>query len=140
MPGLRREAELGCDLGDVRALIAVVGGLGSLGAGLQRRAEELDLAAGVVEVVLPADVMAGELEEAGQTVAIGGIAGRRDRDRPGWVAGHVLDQDPLGVGGRTRSVPRPVAKDALHGPPVPARRHPQVDEARPGHLGRGDVV
>ena len=74
------------ELGDVLALVAVLGRLLAARAGLDRLAERCDLAAGVVDVVLALDGVAGELEEPRERVAVGGVAaaGGGQRARSGW--------------------------------------------------------
>ena len=64
------------EVGDVGALVAVLGRLLATPARLDRGAEELHLAAGVVVVVLALDVVAGELEQPRDRVAVGAVAGR----------------------------------------------------------------
>ena len=54
------------------------------------------LGAGVVEVVLALDLVAGALEQPRQRVAVGGAAAAGGGHRPGRVGAHELDQDPLG--------------------------------------------
>ena len=68
-------------------------------------AEPVDLAAVVVEVVLPGDLGAGHRDDPAERVADGGPADAADVDRPGRVGGDELEVDLLareGVGGAVR--------------------------------------
>ena len=59
-----------CELDEVLADVALLGRILPAPAGLDRGAEELDLAADVVEVVLALDLVPGELEQARDRVAV----------------------------------------------------------------------
>ena len=83
--------------GDVRALVAVLRRLLAAGAGEDRLAEAADLAAAVVEVVLPLDGVARELEDPGEGVAERGVAAGRGGQRAGRVGGDELHLDPLAL-------------------------------------------
>src|SRR5690606_5841487 len=103
------------DLSDVRAEVAVFGergrdGLAALeragrAAGVDERlvagadalAEDAHLAAGVVEVVLARDLVAGPVEEVGYGVAEDGVAAVPDGQRSGRVGGDVLDDGRLAL-------------------------------------------
>ena len=82
-------------LGDVLAVVAVLGRLLPAPRGLDRRAEALHLGAGVVVVVLALDRVARELEQPRDRVAVRGVPRRGDRDRPRRVRGDHLDLDAL---------------------------------------------
>ena len=98
-----------------------------------RGAEQVHLAAGVVEVVLALDRLAGGLEQAGERVAQRGVAGMPDMERPRGVGAHELDLDPSSrgfgaavglaeVGDRSQRVVQPrVGRE-------------DVEEPRPRHL------
>ena len=62
------------DLLDVGAAVAVLGRLLSTPPRLHRLAEEVDLAADVVVVVLALDLVPGELEQPRDSVAVGAVA------------------------------------------------------------------
>ena len=76
------------------------------GPRLDRGAEALHLGAGVVVVVLALDVVAGELEQAGDAVAVGAVPRGRDGDRAGRVRGDHLDLDALALSRRAAAVAR----------------------------------
>ena len=113
---VRRAGDLPGQLGDVLALVAVLGRLLAARAGHDRRAEPGDLPARVVEVVLALDLVALEAEQPQQGVAVGGVAPvrRRSAGRSGW---------------RRRT--RPGSSRA--GPPCPrrSRRRPPARARRP---------
>ena len=135
---LRRQPQLGRDLGNVLALIAVLGRLLAAGPRPQRRAEQLDLAAGVVEVVLAADGVAGEGEQPRQRVPVGGVAGGGHGQRPTGFAAHVLDQHPLRIRGGAGAIAGLLAQHPADHVRVPGGRHPQVDEAGARDVGGVD--
>ena len=85
IPGCLAQHRLG-DLVDVGAAVAVLGHRPALGAGQQRAREPVDLAAVVVEVVLPGDLGAGQREDAAEGVTHRRPARRRRcaADRSGW--------------------------------------------------------
>ena len=93
---VRRARDLGRELGHVVALVAALGHLLAARARPHRLAEQPDLVAGVVEVVLARDRVAVVLEDPRQRVAVGGVAPAGRDQRPGRVGGDELDQDPLG--------------------------------------------
>ena len=99
-----RVAVLAHDVGGVgRDVLAVVAVLGHLGvaaerlevARLDRGAEPVHLPAGVVEVVLALDGVAGGLEQARDRVAEHGVARVADVQRPRRVRAHELHLDAL---------------------------------------------
>ena len=83
------------DVVDVGAAVAVLGHRPALRAGQQRAAEPVDLAAVVVEVVLPGDLGAGLGEDAPERVADGGPPDATDVQRAGRVGGDELEVDLL---------------------------------------------
>ena len=135
---VRGQPQPGGDLGHVLAAVAVLGHLLAARPRHQRRAEQVDLAAGVVEVVLARHVVACEGEQPGQRVAVGGVACSANGDRARRVAGHELHLDPLRVRGRARPIPSALGEDPRDHVPVPGRCQPEVDEPRPGDLGALD--
>ena len=78
--------ELGGELGDVVARVAVLGRLLAAHPGRDRLGEQPHLGAGVVDVVLALDRLAGALEQPRQRVAEGRAAAARRRSpgRSGW--------------------------------------------------------
>ena len=82
-------------LADVVALVAVLGRLLPAPDRLDRLAELVHLRARVVVVVLALDLVAAELEEAGERVADRAVPRRGDDDRPGRVRRDHLDLHPL---------------------------------------------
>ena len=88
------------ELGDVVAVVAVLGRLLAATHGVDRGAEAVHLRARVVVVVLALDRVAGEGEQPRDAVAVGAVAGRRDGHRAGRVRGDHLHLDALGRGGR----------------------------------------
>ena len=78
--------DLSGQLGDVLALVAVLGQRLAAGARADRLAEPQQLRAGVVEVVLARHLVAGELEQPGERVAVRGVAARSPRSAgpSGW--------------------------------------------------------
>ena len=93
--------------GDVVAVVAVLGRLLAAAHGLDRLAEAVHLAAGVVVVVLALDRVPGEREQPRDAVAVGAVARRRDGHRAGRVGRHHLDLHALGRrGGAAAEVAR----------------------------------
>ena len=94
----------------VRAAIAVLRRLFATPQRLDRLVEALHLRAGVVVVVLALDVVARELEEPGDGVAVRGVTPVSDRDRPGRVRRDHLHLDAL-------AARRPSPRRTPHPPP-----------------------
>jgi hypothetical protein len=125
---------------DEPAGVAVVGQRRPGPAGQDRLAQPVDLAAGVVDVELAGDGVAGAFEDAGQGVAVGGEPPVPDVDRPGGVGRHELDHDPLAVA----DVQSPEVVFALrHHVPQhvvqPGGGEVEVDEPGAGELDPGGV-
>ena len=89
-------ARLPREVGDVVALVAVLGRLLAAPDRLDGRAEPVHLRPGVVVVVLALDPVPGELEQPRDRVAVGAVPRRRDGDRARRVRGDELDLDALG--------------------------------------------
>ena len=133
------------DIGDVVAAIAVfrpagVVGLQALGARLRRLRKILDLHAGIVVVELALHVPAVGVEHARDAVADGRGAAVADVQRAGGVGGHVFH-----AGGATAAAGVAAVGVALGVHPAQLAlpgggRQPEIQEARPGDLDRGDVV
>ena len=133
----------GGQLGDVLALVAAFGHLlGRLVRASRLSPRRADLPAGVVDVVLAADLVAGAVEHPGQGVAVAAPPAVADVDGPGRVGRDELDLDPFAVarcrGGRSR--PRPRSTQLGQGVVQPAVVEPEVDESRTGDLDPVDDV
>ncbi len=121
-------------------VIAVLRRLLAAAHRLDRRAEAVHLPAGVVVVVLARDVVAGELEQPRDRVAVRAVTGVRDGDRPGRVRRHHLDLDPLRQRQpsrrriRRRRRPSPPSADSNH-----VVGEEEVDEAGAGDLRALDL-
>src|SRR5207237_7189043 len=102
---------------------------------LHRLAEELDLPARVVEVVLLLHLVTGEAQQSRDRVAVGAVAGRADGDRAGRVRGDELDLDPLV---RLREAAAVVGIGLPARLDEPAAREPEVEEARARDFGAID--
>ncbi len=122
------------DIGHVIAGVAVLGRLFAPHPRRQRLGEAGDLAAGVVDVVLAPDLVAGRLEQPHQRVAVGGVTAGADVDRPGRVGGDELDEDLLRRRDRARSEVFSGGEQVAQRPQVPGVGEEEVDEPRPGDL------
>ena len=80
---------------NVRASVAVLGGLLTAGGGNQGTHEAVNLGAVVVEVVLAHHVSALSLQHAGERIAHGGPAGTTQVDGAGGVRGNELKVNGL---------------------------------------------
>ena len=109
-------------------------------AGCHRGAEDVDLAARIVEVVLARDAVARRLEDAAEQVADERAAGVADRERPGRVGRHELDVDVLGLGDRRATERGAGGPGGVEGPLHVAGREAHVDEARRRYLRARDDV
>ncbi len=139
-----RVGDLRRDLGDVVALVAVLRWLLAARAGLQRRAEQLDLVAEVVDVVLAVDPVAVEGQQVGQRRPERRPAGPADVDRAGRVVGDELQVDRLGgLLGAGRATPGVVLARGQHvgqRAEQPAVGQRQIEEPRSRRLDPGQVV
>ena len=124
------------ELGDVLALVAVLGQRLARHPRGDRRREAVDLAAEVVDVVLALDLVAGELEQPRQRVAVGRVPAARGGQRAGRVGGDELDQDPLRDLVGAGRPPEPLARRRARprAPPVPGVGEEEVEEAGAGDL------
>ena len=140
LPRQRLEIELagplGCDqAADVLAVVAAVGHRLAERERTHRLAELDDLAAVVVDVVLARDVVAAQLEDPGQRVAVRRLARVPDVQRPGRVGRDELDVD------RHRRIERRGAEPLALGEHVgqrvdePLIAQVEVEKPRSGHLG-----
>ena len=106
-----RIALQGGEVVDVCTPIAVLGRLLPAPHRLDRRPESLHLRARVVVVVLALDLVPGEREQAGERVAVGAVASRRDGNRAGRVRRDHLDLDTLTLLDAPGAVRVPVLED-----------------------------
>ncbi len=123
--------------GQLDHVLALVAALGRLGPGHpsgNRFREALDLAAGVVDVVLALGLVPDRLQQPHQGVAISGVAAAADVQWPGRVGRDELDQDPLGRLGRRRAEPIAGRDQGSQRPLVPGVGEKEVDEAGAGDL------
>ena len=113
---------------DVLAPVAVLRRLFSPPDGVDRRAEEVHLRAGVVVVVLALDVVPRELEQPRDGVAVRAVPRGGDGDRPGRVRRDELDLDALrGLGGAGAEAP-PLLDDRRERASEPGVVHRDVQE------------
>ena len=127
------------ELLDVLPAVAVLGRLLPTPRRVDGRAEAVHLRARVVVVVLPLDVVAREREQARDAVPVGGVARRRDRDRPGRVRRDHLDLKALAWVGPAGPVVATGFEQLRQRVAVPGGRDPDVHEAGAGDLGPLDV-
>src|SRR5260221_13301736 len=85
----------------------------------------------------PPECETAEGEEPRDTVSVGPVSGRRYDDRPRRVRRHHLDLDSLRAHRPAAAVAVPDLAERLEKEPV---GEAQVDEPRPGDLGRLDLV
>src|SRR3954452_2294401 len=130
-----RVALQGGEIVDVRTLVAVLRRLLAAPNGLDRGPKSLDLRARVVVVVLALHLVARELEQTGERIAVRAVASGRDRDRPRRVGRDHLDLHPLAPLRDAASVPVPILENRSEGGREPLVAEEEVDEARPGDLG-----
>ena len=109
-------------------------------AEVDRAGQGLHLGAVVVDVVLAGHVVAGPAEQALHPVAGDGVAAVADVHGAGGVGRDVLDDDLLPLPDRGPAVAGAGRHRPLQRPQPEVRVEPQVDEARPGHLERGEVA
>ena len=98
--------------------------------GVHRGVEGLHLTAGVVDVVLLGDRIAGRLQHPGQSAAEDGPSGVAHVHGPGWVDADELNQDLLARSHLEVAVLLPCLEDGLQlrdHPPVPET---EIDESR----------
>ncbi len=135
-PGRRRGRpdvvrESGREIRHVVALVAVLrDGLAAMQGG-DGRAEDADLAARVVEVVLARHPLAAGLQDAAQQVADERPPGVADVQRPGRIGRDELDVDDPRIG--RGHAPAPAARVRQHATDDRLERpigEPQIDEAR----------
>ena len=107
-------------------------------ARLHRLAEQADLIAGVVDVVLARHPLARELKEARDAVAVGGVAGRADRQITRRVGRHEFHQRLDARRKRTTAEVRASRQHVAECVAVPLRTEADVDEPGACDLDRLD--
>ena len=135
-----RAGDLPRQLGHVVALVAVLGQRLATGAGADRLAEAVDLGAGVVEVVLARNRVAGLLEDPRQRIAERGVAAGRGGQRAGRVGGDELEDHLLGLLRRPGAERVAGLQQGLQRADEPVLGQEDVEEARPGHLDALDPL
>ena len=101
-------------------------------AQMHRAGEHIDLGAGIVDVVLARDVVAGEGQQRGERVAEHGAARVTDVHGAGRIGGNILDVDALAAADGAAAV-GVAGRDERGENRMPRRwLETQVDEARPG--------
>ena len=103
-----------------------------------RACENVDLPAGVVDVVFARNLVAGEREEIGERIAEHCAPAMADVHRPRRVGGHVLDVDLLAAAEIGLPVGGALVENRAHDPLPELRLHADIEEPRPGHLDGGD--
>ncbi len=120
---------------DVLALVAPFGHVVARPAGQQAGAERADLASGVVDVVLAADVVAGAGQHPGEGVAVAAPPAVADMDGAGGIGRDELDLHPLAVTDVGPGVAvLTLFEDGGHGLDQPPVVETEVDEAGSGQL------
>ena len=131
-----RARDLRRQIGHVRPLVAALGHVLAAGPRLDRLAEQPDLVAGVVEVVLPLDRVPVVLEDPRERVAVGGVAPARRDQRAGRIGRDELDRDPLRLDPRHRAPNRsPASSTDRSAPRCHASDSHEVQEAGARDLG-----
>ncbi len=130
---------LGGKVDHVSAQVAFGGHFGGaaeplLVAGVERVAEVVHLAAGVVEIVLSGDVVAAGGHDIGERAAQDGAAPVPDVERPGRVDADELDLHALAGAEVDVAEVAAVCQDGVHLAGQPLVFQGEIDEAR-----RGDV-
>ena len=102
--------------------------------------EHVDLRAGIVDVVLARHREAGECQQRRQRIAEHRAARVADMHRPGRIGGHVFDVDLAARAGVAAAVVASLRDQrSAEARCQICRPQAQVDEARPGDLGRIDI-
>ena len=108
-------------------------------AQMRRAGERVDLAAGVVDVVLARHCMAGEFEQPRQRIAHHRAAAMAHVHRPGRVGRDVLDIDPLARTHRRATIGAALRGDGGYLTAPGRVGQLEVDEAGTGNIGRDDI-
>ena len=108
-------------------------------AQIGRPRQNIDLRAGVVDIVFPTNVETGFCQETGQDIAENGTPGMSDMHRPGRVGRHILDIDPLPLPDRRVAVAR-AGSENIAQPRLPETLgEPPIQEARACYRHFGDL-
>ena len=135
-----RTRDLRRQVGHVRPLITTFRGVLRPRARLDRLAQEPDLVAGVVEVVLRVHRVPVVFEDPRQRVSVRRVPPAGRDQRPGRVGRHELEQNPLGPLRPAGAEPRTRVEHGVQRPPVPVVGQHQVQEARPRDLGSVELL
>ena len=103
-------------------------------ASINARAELAHLGAGVVDVILPLDLVARRRQHVSQGVADDRVAGRGDSDRPGGIGADKFDLPPPSLANVHIAPTLPCGQDHLHLRHHPGRIQRKVDVPWPSHL------
>ena len=107
----------------------------------ERRAREhVDLGAGVVDVIFPDDVVAGEPQQAAQRVAEHRAPAMADMHRPGGVGRDIFDIDLLGRAHRAPAIGRALTQHGAQRVRPGRGFQGQIDEAGTGDVDRGNQI
>ena len=100
--------------------------------------EDVDLPAGIVDVVLAIHRVPGGLEQVAERRAIGRAATVADVHRAGGIGGNEFHHHLAAGADVAASVSRALFRDGLQRREPRILGQPEIDEARAGNLGAGD--
>ena len=106
---------------------------------MRRPGEDIDLPAGIVDVVFARNPVPGRGEQAGKRIAHHRAATMAHVHRPGRVGGDILDIDPSALAHRGLAVTIAQRRNRAHFVDPGAPDYAKVDEARTGNLGALDI-
>ena len=130
--------ELPSQVAHVRTAIPVLGDVAAVPQGPDRGAEQPDLGAEVVEVVLAGHSLAGRFQDATEEVAHERASRVADVEGAGGVGRDELDVDVLGVGGSDAAERRAGGPGGVHGRLDGGGGEAHVEEARRRDLDGSD--
>ena len=84
--------------------------------------------------------MAREREHACDGVAVGGVTGGGNGERPGGIRRDHLHLDPLGLGGGSRTEGLARSEDFAERGDEPVVRHSEIEESGPRGLRTRDEI
>ena len=100
--------------------------------------EDVDLPAGIVDVVLAIDGVPGGLEQVAERRTIGGAAAMADVHGAGGVGGDELDHDLPARADPAVAIRRALLGDRADAPEPRRRLQPEIDEPRARDFRAGD--
>ena len=106
----------------------------------RRPRQDIDLRAGIVDVIFARDVIARERQQARQRIAEHRAATMTDMHRPGRIGGDVFDVDLLARTDRDAAIGIGVAQHSAQRVRPCRRLEHEIDEARPGDIDAGHQV